>query len=292
MNKNFPQQLLLAAVVCVSFFSAAHAQGPVSATQASFDNAINQKSNWYASWGYSRQQYDPTDIRVSQPSLGNDFTVHNVKAGDYPTSLRGTIVSLLTLNVTSPQENVRVGKFFNPEKSFAVEFSLDHSKYNTNIGQSAKVTGTKNGAPFNENVVLSEDAFKYNLHNGLNHVMMNAVWFHHLSGPQKQPGELQLISRAGAGILLPHADNVIDGRKNEVGPKTKNICCSKGDWWQLNGWTAGVEVGARYLVTESIYIELTGKRAYGELRGVPVYQGKADQKIWMTEQVLSAGFLF
>jgi hypothetical protein len=28
------------------------------------------------------------------------------------------------------------------------------------------------------------------------------------------------------------------------------------------------------------------------LRGVPVYQGTADQKIWMLEQVLSTGFLF
>ena len=31
--------------------------------------------NWYFSWGYSRQQYAPSDIHVSQPSLGNDFTV-------------------------------------------------------------------------------------------------------------------------------------------------------------------------------------------------------------------------
>jgi len=28
------------------------------------------------------------------------------------------------------------------------------------------------------------------------------------------------------------------------------------------------------------------------LRGVPVYKGTADQVIWMSEQVLSTGFLF
>lgn len=261
--------------------------------KASFDKALNDEGNWYASWGYSRQQYAPSDIHVSQPSLGNDFTVHKAAASDFPTDVKGAISSILNLTWTGPQENIRVGKFMNPEKDFAIEFSLDHSKYNTDFGQTVRVTGTKANQPVNSNVVLTPDNFKYNLHNGLNHVMMNAVWFHHLYGPQKQPGDLQLISRAGAGVLLPHADNSIDGNQNEVGPKGKNICCtSSKDWWQLNGWTAGVELGFRYTVYKSVYLELTSKHAYGELRGVPVYQGKADQKIWMTEQVLSAGFLF
>jgi hypothetical protein len=78
-----------------------------------------------------------------------------------------------------------------------------------------------------------------------------------------------------------------------VGPKGVNICCtSRGDWWQINGWTAGVEVGFRYTVYKSIFLELTQKFAYGVLRGVPVYKGSADQTIWMSEQVLSTGFLF
>jgi hypothetical protein len=122
--------------------------------------------------------------------------------------------------------------------------------------------------------------------------MLNAVWFNHLRGPLRQPGDLQLVSRVGAGILLPHADNTIFGNENQVGPKNEKICCGSGDWWQLNGWTAGVEVGLRYTVYKSIYLELTQKFAYGELRDVPVYKGTASQNIWMSEQVLSTGFLF
>jgi hypothetical protein len=53
-----------------------------------------------------------------------------------------------------------------------------------------------------------------------------------------------------------------------------------------------VEVGVRYTVYKSVYLELTQKVAYGVLRKVPVYQGHADQTIWMSEQVLSTGFLF
>ncbi|MBK7005819.1 MAG: hypothetical protein IPH37_12345 [Burkholderiales bacterium] len=50
--------------------------------------------------------------------------------------------------------------------------------------------------------------------------------------------------------------------------------------------------GVRYTVYKSIYLELTQKFAYGVLRNVPVYQGSADQTIWMSEQVLSTGFRF
>jgi hypothetical protein len=197
------------------------------------------------------------------------------------------------LEFTNPQENVRIGRFMNPEKTFAIEFSLDHSKYQTDLNQTAHVSGTKNNQPYNGNLKLTEQDFSYALHNGLNHVMINAVWLQHLYGPENKAGHLQLISRAGAGILLPHADNVIFGNANEVGPKNENVCCtSKKDWWQINGWTAGVEVGLRYRVYKSIYLELTSKLAYGALRGVPVYQGSADQTIWMSEQVLSTGFLF
>jgi hypothetical protein len=155
------------------------------------------------------------------------------------------------------------------------------------------VTGSINNQPYNGEMVLDANNFFYALHNGLNHVMVNAVWLHHLAGPEQQAGHLQLISRAGAGILIPHADNTILGKQNDVGPKNENVCCfGEKDWWQINGWTAGVEVGLRYRVYKSMYLELTSKLAYGDLRKVPVYKGSADQTIWMSEQILSAGFLF
>ena len=267
---------------------------PDSSTQpkeakTSFERATNANNNWYFSWGYSRQQYAPSDIRVSQPALGNDFTVHQAAASDFPSSVQDTLSSLVNLDLTNPQENVRIGKFLNPEKTFAIELSIDHTKYNTDFGQTVLITGT---APQTGNVTLNAQNFNYALHNGLNHIMVNAVWLHRLRGPVQQPGDLQLISRVGAGILLPHADNTIFGNPNQVGPKNEKICCGSGDWWQINGWTAGVEVGLRYTVYKSIYLELTQKFAYGVLRSVPVYQGTADQTIWMSEQVLSTGFLF
>ncbi len=311
MNTRFTKHLLFAAILSVAPCSMVLAQStpdvpsanPDNSTtqnsaaqgsnKASLDNALSEEKNWYFSFGLSRQQYAPSDIHISQPSQGNDFTVHQARAGDFSGSPQEVLNSLLHLGITDPQENIRIGRFMNPEKTFAIEFSLDHSKYNTNINQTAYVSGTINNAPVDQNMVLDEQNFDYELHNGLNHLMFNAVWLHHLYGPEQKPGDLQLISRAGAGILLPHAQNKILGNENQVGPKSQNICCfSSTDWWQVNGWTAGVEVGVRYRIFTSMYLELTSKVAYGELRSVPVYQGTADQTIWMLEEVLSAGYLF
>ena len=297
MHLKSTHRVLLATVLALAPFSVILAQGatekPTAPATTSFDTALKDNNNWYASWGYSRQQYAPSDIHISQPSLGNDFTVHQAKGSDYPTTYQETWNSLKTLDFTLPQQNIRVGRFMNPEKTFALEFSIDHTKYNTDLGQTARISGVINNQPVNGPLLLDSNNFFYALHNGLNHVMINGVWFHHLRGPVQQPGQLQLISRLGAGILLPHADNTILGNPNEVGPKNEKICCfNRDDWWQLNGWTAGVEVGLRYRVYKSIYLELTQKFAYGELRRVPVYKGSADQSIWMSEQVLSTGFLF
>ncbi len=295
MFRQFKKHALALAtlvMLCSAAFAQTNAAAPDKDAPVNFDSALGSHNNWYLSWGYSRQQYAPTDIHVSQPNLGNDFTVHQVAATDFPTGFKDTVRDLISLNLTSPQENLRLGRFMNPEQTFAIELSIDHSKYNTDVNQSALVTGTINNAPVNSNQVLDDQYFNYALHNGLNHVMVNAVWLHHLAGPVKKPGDLELISRVGAGILLPHAENTIFGNQVQVGPKNDKVCCSSGDWWQVNGWTAGVEVGVRYTIYKSIYLELTQKVAYGVLRNVPVYQGTADHKLWMSEQVFSTGFRF
>ncbi len=300
MKTKLTQNLLFAAALCIAPYSMALAQDTTDAPSANSNNSAAQDTaliaddkNWYFSWGYSRQYYAPSDIHVTQPGLGNNFTVHQAKATDFATNIPGTIDSTLKFNFFAPQENIRIGKFMDAEKTFAIEFSLDHTKYNTNIGQTARVTGTIHNQPVNQDMVLDKNFFDYKLHNGLNHIMLNAVWLNHLYGPKQKPGDLEAISRAGAGILMPHADNTIDGHPNELGPKWVNSCCfASNDWWQIRGWTVGVEVGVRYRMTESLYLELTGKEAYGVLRKVAVYQGNADQELWLTEGVMSLGYLF
>ena len=74
---------------------------------------------------------------------------------DFPSSPQDTISSLVNLDFTNPQENLRIGKFMNFEKTFSVEFSLDHTKYNTDLDQTAAVRRTINSQPSYGDMVLN-----------------------------------------------------------------------------------------------------------------------------------------
>lgn len=246
----------------------------------------SKNKNWYFSWGYNREHWGKSDIHIKQSSLNNDFVIHDVEATDYPGVL-------LSKDFTVPQFNIRVGKFINEDHTLAFEFSLDHTKYNNVIGQNAHITGTVNGQYVDMNQILTNSYFYYVLHNGANHIMMNLVKISPLIGENEQSMSVSAISRAGLGILFPHSSNTIMGNFNSVGDKKISNCCGfNHGWWQINGWTAGVELGARFMFYRPIYLEATLKEAYAKLYNVPVYFGTADQKLWMTEGVVSLGFLY
>ena len=74
---------------------------PQESNTANSPPAIIEEKNWYFSWGYSRQWYAPSDIHVTQPGLGNNFTVHQVKASDFATTVPDGISSTLNLNFST-----------------------------------------------------------------------------------------------------------------------------------------------------------------------------------------------
>lgn len=160
---------------------------------------------WYFSWGYNREFWMPTDIHVSQPSLGNNFTIYDVRGHDE----LGGESGLFTGDAFGAQYNIRVGRFIT--ENFGVEFSLDHSKYTTPVGQFANVRGTIGGVPVNENVQLGAPFFSEELHNGANHVMIDGVYRYPLIGKTNESLSVAAIGKAGVGIMLPHTSDTILG---------------------------------------------------------------------------------
>jgi hypothetical protein len=246
-------------------------------------------AEWYGSWGYNKEYWSPSDIHVSQPSLGSNFTISGVHGTDEfsfddmfnPTDFFG------------PQYNIRIGRFIDDARTIAVELSLDHSKYQTTIGQSAQVNGTINGVPVNSSQVLSANYFNEVLHNGANHVMLNGVYRYPLIGQTNETLSVAAIAKAGLGIMLPHTTDTILGNTNSVGPKTLgNSVGLNNGWWQLNGWTAGVEGGFRFVVFKPVYLELTDKIAYSRFDDLPAYLGTIQQSLWMNEIIVSIGFTY
>jgi hypothetical protein len=255
------------------------------------DNALLRffrDGEWYGSWGYSKQYWAPTDIHVSQPSLGNDFTIHDVHGTD-----EFSFSDIFSPDFFGPQYNIRIGRFINDDRTVAVEFSLDHTKYTTTLGQTAQVTGTVAGVPTNTYSQLTNQYFSEVLHNGANHVMANLVYRYPLIGKTNETLSVAAIAKAGVGIMLPHTSDTVLGNANDVGGKTfGNAIGLTNGWWQLNGWTTGVELGFRVVLFKPVYLELTDKVAYAYLGDLPAYQGTLQQSLWMDEVVVSLGFTY
>ena len=243
---------------------------------------------WYFSWGTSRQWFANTDIHVSQPSQGNDFSIHNVQGHDEP-----DMSGFLNGEIFSPQYNIRVGRFINDDHTIAVELSLDHAKYTSTENQIALVTGTIGGLPVNSNQQLTNTYFRYLLHNGANHVMTNLVYRKPLIGKTNETLSVAFIGKAGAGIMVPHVDNTILGNNNYVGEKTfGNLFGISNGWWQFGGWTTGLELGFRVVLYKPIFIEVTDKMTYSRLWNLPAFQGQIDHPLLMNAAVVTIGFTY
>ncbi|OGT36677.1 MAG: hypothetical protein A3F12_00130 [Gammaproteobacteria bacterium RIFCSPHIGHO2_12_FULL_38_14] len=244
---------------------------------------------WYFSWGYSKDYWTDSDIHISQPSLNNDFTVQMVKASDDP----GWNTGLFNKSLMSPQYNFRLGRFFDKAHTWGLEINFDHTKYNNYPYQYAYVSGTINGVSSSSTQVLTPTYFKYFLHNGFNSLMINGVRRKPLFTIPHTHMIVAGIAKIGAGILLPHPENTIFGNAVDVGPKEwGNYFGWRNGWWQVGGWTAGVEYGFQLNLSRLFYLEFTDKEAYNRVSDIQVYSGRADQEVWLNELILSVGVNF
>jgi hypothetical protein len=241
------------------------------------------EGEWYFSWGGSRQWWGNTNFHISQPSQGNNFTIYNVRGMDDP-SWDGLLAG---------QYNIRFGRFINEARTLAVEFNFDHTKYDLRDGQTARVSGSIAGKPTDANFRLDDNFFRYQLHNGVNHVMVNLVKRVPLFGEINENFSVAAIGKVGVGLVVPHAANAVLGYPNDVGKKEfNNLIGTNRGWWQINGWTVGVEAGFRVVLWAPIYLEITDKIAFAQLSNVPVFQGTARHNLWMNEVIVSVGITF
>ena len=262
-----------------------------SASKTVLSTEKNQKDNrsWYVSWGYNKDYWSNSDIRISQPSLGNAFTVHNVTAGDCP----GWNTGIFNKSLMGPQYNIRIGHYLNPKHTWGVELSFDHTKYNTNLYQVAHITGKINNQIVDENQMLTPQYFYYALHNGANLLMVNLVRRQPFLNMFRTNLQFAVLGKFGGGVVLPHPENTIMGNTVDVGPKSfSNAFGIHHGWWQFGGWTTGVELGLQMLVHHRVYVELTDKEAYLTLSNIQVFDGTASQSMWLNEVIANLGVQF
>ena len=233
-----------------------------------------RKGEFYFSWGYNKEWYTHSTVKVDQPSLNSNYRLNNVVSHDHP----GWDEGLFTAPISIPQYNYRLGYFFNKKKGLAFEINFDHTKHIITDGQLIRVSGTLNGRQVDSTISFSEgNGFYYYLNNGANFLLFNIVkrwnWHESRSGRFK----IDALGKAGIGPLIPHVQNSLFGKANNPG-------------FQIGGWNMGAEAGVRATFFNHVYLEFTNKLDYARYSNLKVYQGTAKQAFGTYELILSLGY--
>lgn len=242
-------------------------------------NKTKKQNEFYFSWGYNKEWYTHSTVRVMQPSLGNDYKIENFKAHDHP----GWDKGIFDRAISIPQYNYRLG-FYNNKKNWGFEINFDHTKFII-ADQDAHIVGTLNNRHVDttvhfsdNNSVNSSSTFYYYLNNGANFLLFNFVKRWHLTESRSGNAKIDLLGKAGVGPLIPHVENMLFGKKNDP-------------HFQLGGWNVGAEAALRATFYKSVYLEYCNKLDFASYSGLRLNPGTARQMFGTYEMILNVGIV-
>ncbi|RFM28783.1 hypothetical protein DXN05_08375 [Deminuibacter soli] len=228
-----------------------------------------KKGNFYFSWGYNKEWYTNSTIKVNQPSLGNHFAFVNVMASDKP----GWDKGIFNQAISIPQYNYRVGYFFKDDWAFEINF--DHTKYQVNENQLIHVKGTMDHKPVDTFMINGPNVLKYQLNNGANFFLFNLVHRKKIGAVAKNI-DASVLLKGGVGFMVPHVQNTMFGKDNDAG-------------FQFGGLDLGVEGTVRLTFFNHVYLEYCNKLVLTDYWGLSAYEGKAKQVFGTYEMILNLG---
>ena len=235
-----------------------------------------RKGEFYFSWGYNKEWYTRSDVKVNQPSLNSSYTLKSVQSHDHP----GWDEGLLSIPLSIPQYNYRIGYIFDRKRGWGFEINFDHTKHLIANNQVIKVNGTLNGRAVDSSVYFSDsNGFYYYLNNGANFLLFNLVKRWNWSESKNGNFKLDAFAKAGVGPLIPHVQNSLFGKANDPG-------------FQIGGWNTGLEGALRATFHKHIYLEFANKIDYASYSGLKVYEGTARQAFGTYELILNLGYTF
>jgi hypothetical protein len=222
-----------------------------------------RKHELYFSWGYNTEWYTGSNLHITQPSLGNDFSFENIKGHDH----RGWDEGLFQKAISIPQYNYRVGYFINEKKQLAIEINFDHTKFLFADNQIVHIKGTLNGKVYDGHVLFKENdqagadsSSYYFLNNGANFLLFNLVKRWHFFSNKKETIQVDGFAKAGIGPVIPHVQNKFFNQP----PNDQHF--------QFGGWNIGLEGALRATFFNYIYLEYANKGDYARYSGLRIYQ--------------------
>ncbi|MFT3936962.1 MAG: hypothetical protein QM726_25270 [Chitinophagaceae bacterium] len=234
----------------------------------------------YFSWGYNKEWYTRSNLKISQPDLGNNFTFKSIKGHDHPGWDEGIFSRALTI----PQYNYRLGYFFGNKGDWGFEINFDHTKYIFEDNQMVHIKGTIGNKAVDEKVLFKDNPVPgadsssyYYLNNGANFLLFNIMKRWNLLNNKKETIKIDGISKFGIGPLFPHVEN-----------KFFDQSANRSDF-QFGGWNTGLEGAVRATFYKYVYLEFAGKLDYARYSHLHIYNGSARQAFGTAEIILSLG---
>ncbi|MGG9970647.1 hypothetical protein ACQ33O_02535 [Ferruginibacter sp. SUN002] len=236
-----------------------------------------RKKEFYFSWGYNKEWYTKSKVKIDQPSLGNKYTFVDVIGKDHPGWNEDG--GIFKKELTIPQYNYRLGLFLNKKKDLAVEINFDHTKF-IFADQRVRIKGTLNNAPVDSLIDFNKaNGYYYYLNNGANFLLFNIVKRWHLYKNNAGTFKVDALGKVGIGPVIPHVENSFFGNTNTP-------------HFQIGGWNTGVEAALRTTFFDYVYLEFSNKADYARYADLKIFEGTAKHAFGTYEMILSLGVNF
>ena len=160
-------------------------------------------AQWYAAGYLGTNRTLSAPVSIEQPTRNTSLTFSDVPFEARP--------------FKSPQYyGVRVGHMFGRQRRFGAEFEWIHPKAYADTTQVVHISGRLNGVLVDTDGRMDTIVQRYAMSHGMNFALFNAV----MRIPLSESGSglasrVAVTARAGAGPMLPHAENTVAGESRE-----------------------------------------------------------------------------
>jgi hypothetical protein len=236
----------------------------------------NKLGNFYLTWGYHRDQYTRSTIHfkdeVDKDIQPYNFTFEKAKAKDQP-----DMHDFFKTPLTVPQYVLNVGYFFANKPDWGIEASWDHLKYVVIDNQVMHLVGDIGGKHYDLDTLVTPGFVHFEHTNGNNYGMVSGVRRFTLLGKFNQVNRLSILTKAGAGVLVPKTDSHVFGKHND-GP------------FRVSGVVIGISTALRYDFYKFFYLEGSLKGAFADYTNAKLYEnGRAHHTFFSVQYIWSAG---
>jgi len=230
----------------------------------------NKSGVFYFALGSHVAGYTKSDIHLksaAQPSF--NFVLEKVKGRDD---------QFLKSTGGAMQYDYQFG-YYSRKKNFGIEYNFDHVKYFAKHDQTVKTVGTINGQKVDADLPITTYVQNFEHSNGGNYILLNFVKWKDLAASKDGKRVLNLMGKAGGGVVLPKTNSTILGK-------------FKDDTYNIAGYVLALEGGLRYNLLKFFFVESSLKGAFANYTHILIADGTGHQHWFSGQFLLMAGFQF